>query len=248
MTLKSGASVVKAIQTHLWIGHLFTMGIAVLALAIAPAAHAATVAATTTNSGSQGCCGDFSLGWQFTVNVPIKVTDLGRLDSEGDGSFASATARLYNWNTGAALATTTIVAGVGGEVNGNYTNYYAPITPTVLTPGTEYLVAVETRGNDALAGEDYVFDVAITLAPELNYSGFGRATQQGFSGVMPATATQTVGSFVIVRGGSLASASYFGANFKYTVIPEPATYTMLLLVLSVTGLTRQSRSRQQIVV
>lgn len=185
-------------------------------------AHATTVAATTNNGGSPGCCGVFSLGWQFTVDTPLLLTALSRLDSEADSTFPSSTARLFNWDTTFPLADATVVAGVNGEVNGMHTFYYASTTPTsvLLLPGTNYLIAVEVSAND------YVFDVDVTLPSEVNYVT-GRATAIGATGIMPNVADTSSSSFPIVRSGTPAAASYFGANFKFDRIDHYMVYGLL---------------------
>ncbi len=76
---------------------------------------------------------NYTMGYHFTPSVNGSVTSLG-------GYFnGNKTVRLYNKNTGATLATT--------SVNSNNSWTYSPITPVALVAGQTYTVAVVVGGS-----------------------------------------------------------------------------------------------------
>ena len=180
-----------------------------MVLAASPGLFADTVPMVTVNgAGTTGPGLPFSLGYTFTVDDPLSVAALGRFDINGGGLATDALARLYNWDTGAALASATISAGSAGEPAGAYNAHYADLaTPVALSPGTTYLAAVEVTGGD------FIYDAPVTWAGGITY-GSGKATQVNFP-TMPATAGES--TFPIDR--DIAGASYLGPNLKITTDP-----------------------------
>lgn len=159
---------------------------------------------TAENPGTAGPASDFSLGYRFTVTGTIQLTHLGRVDYDGGGLVVPALARLYNWDTGVALAETSIPAGMSGrETNGALAVHYAALGTAInLRPGTNYLVAVEVTGGD------FGYDLGATMASAVQWVE-GRATPVGFP-TMPATASAE--TFAILRPEPKA---YMGASFKF---------------------------------
>ncbi len=186
-------------------------------IAAASALRADIPAWTAQTTGAPGLASDFSLGYRFIVTNAIQLTHLGRVDYDGGGLAAPALARLYNWDTGAALADVTVPAGMAGrETNGALAVQYAVLANAIiLNPGSNYLVAVE-----AAAG-DFGLDVAVTMADAVQWVE-GRATPVG-SPAMPATAS--VASFAI--DNSTNAKCYLGPSFKY-VLPPTGTLTLTL--------------------
>jgi len=99
---------------------------------------------TAQDVGTPGPPESFSLGYRFTVTNLIQLTQLGRVDYDGNGLAVPTLARVYNWDSGAVLADVIIPAGfTGRETNGMLPVHYAALTnPISLLPGTNYLVAV----------------------------------------------------------------------------------------------------------
>ncbi|MEI6781900.1 MAG: sialate O-acetylesterase [Verrucomicrobiota bacterium] len=176
--------------------------------ALFPAARclqAASPAWTAANTGTAGPNSAFSLGYRFTVTNTIQVTHLGRVDYKGGGLAVPALARLYNWDTGAALASVTVPAGMSGrETNGVLAVHYAALTNAIsLSPGVNYVVAVEVTGGD------FGYGINATMADEVRWIE-GLATPVG-SPAMPTTANGT--TFAITN--SADATCYLGASFKF---------------------------------
>jgi len=188
-----------------------------LVSAIGPGACAETIPMITVNGqGTLGPNLPFSLGFTFTVDDPLSVSALGRFDINGGGLASDAVARLFNWDTGAALASTTILAGSTGEPAGIYNAHYADLAaPVALDPGTTYLAAVE------VTGQDFIYQAPVTWAGGVNY-GSGKATLVG-SPAMPATADATTFGIDYPTG-----ASYLGPNLKIVGEPPVTTSTQAM--------------------
>jgi hypothetical protein len=179
--------------------------IALLLLTTSVAISADTPAWTAQDAGTRGQAGDFSLGYRFTVANLIQLTQLGCVDYDGDGLAMPALARLYNWDSGAALAETIIPAGITGrELNGVLGVQYAALTNAItLLPGTNYLVAVEVTGGD------FASDVVATMANQVQWIE-GRSTPAG-SPAMPATAT----SVSFPTANTINAKCFLGPSFKF---------------------------------
>lgn len=169
-------------------------------------AHGAVPAVTSNNSGTVVNAA-FSLGYVFTVNQNQELTALGQFDVAGNGAVATAKVALFNWSTGAKLVETTLAGAVLEETGVYDTHFKSLPTAIALTPGTQYLIAVEAAPND------FVYDSAkqgmMTLNSAVDWIA-GRATALG-SPAMPTTATSA--TFSIVRTAEV-NGSYFGPNMK----------------------------------
>jgi hypothetical protein len=178
-------------------------------------ATAATTAVTVDVAGTMVGI-PFSLGYRFDVAQPISVTDLGKFDVDGGGIADGTLVRLYDWTSGAEIATATLGSTSTMETTGSYNSYFESITPVTLNPGT-YLLATES------AAGDFVYTLgsltSVTFAPGVTWVE-GRATPVG-SPAMPATADAT--TFLIARS---EDSSYFGPNFKFDAVPEPGTFVL----------------------
>lgn len=128
----------------------------------------------------------FGLGYTFTVDTEIIVTELGRFDIDGAGLKADALSRLYNWDTGQAIAEVTITPSSPAETTGIFNSYFEAIHPVVLVPGTTYLLATEVGAGD------FYFDQTRTIATfsaSINHL-VGKATPVG-SPSMPEIADES---------------------------------------------------------
>jgi hypothetical protein len=156
----------------------------------------------------------FSLGWEFTANANLNVTDLGiftdgpRIESHDVGIF----------NVGGTLIASTSVL-TSDPTTGNFA-YHALPTPVTLTAGQAYWI-MSTSGividPDTGHADHYTFTpTSITVDPALTYlqSGFTEGTSLAF----PVTTDGTPDAF-------------FGPNFVFAtdivaVVPEPSTAFM----------------------
>jgi hypothetical protein len=190
---------------------LSVLSLAVVAFGFVGAAHADIVAATPTDSASIRQAQPFAVGWEFTVNQTISITSLGAFDVAGDGHPTDQKVRLYDSTNDAILATATIASSASAESVGGYNAYFQSITPITLTTGKHYIVA----SDQAVGGDFMVSNAAFGSAINMVQ---GQATW--FDGNLP----DSISGF----DTRVANASpYFGANFKYSAVPEPATAMLL---------------------
>lgn len=190
---------------------LFVLSAAVVVFGFTGAAQADIVAATPTDSASIRAVQPFAVGWEFTVNQSISVTSLGAFDIAGDGHPTDQKVRLYDSTNDAVLATATIPTSATVETVGGYNTYFQTITPVTLTTGKHYIIASDQAASGDFMVSNAAFGSAITLVQ-------GQATW--FDGNLP----DSVSGFDI----RVANASpYFGANFKYSAVPEPTTMMLV---------------------
>jgi hypothetical protein len=171
----------------------------------------AAPAATSNIAGNHDVALPFSLGYVFTVAQSVEVGALGQFDVLGNGAVGTAKVALFNWDTGAKIAETTL-AGATLEETGFYDTRFSSITPVILGPGTRYLLATEVAANDFAYGNGIM-----TFDPAIQWQA-GRATPVD-SPAMPATANSS--TFPIERTTE-AGGSYFGPNLKLTTVEPPS--------------------------
>lgn len=146
----------------------------------------------------------WTLGWKFTVNAPYAVDSLGVYDSGQDGLAGPAQVGLWLASDGDPLVQATVASGTAGELDGYFR--FTAVTPTILTPGTEYIVGSYLSGGlaTALFGGNGTVDPLVTVL-EVRYSPFGSA-----SFVFPSeTDSGTDG------------AAFLGGNFRGSASPVP---------------------------
>ncbi|MDN5940480.1 MAG: DUF4082 domain-containing protein [Nitrospira sp.] len=147
----------------------------------------------------------WTLGWKFTVNSLSTVESLGVYDSDRDGLSVTAQVGLWLATGGDPLVQTTVPSGTAAALDGHFR--FAPIAPTLLTPGTEYIVGsylAEGLATSFFSGNGAV-DPRVNVI-DARYSAFGSAAFE-FPGL---TDPGTDG------------AAYLGGNFQLTPVPLPA--------------------------
>jgi hypothetical protein len=146
----------------------------------------------------------WTLGWRFTVNSPSTVASLGVYDSGQDGLVGSAQVGLWLATGGDPIVQTTVSSGTAATLDGHFR--FAPITPTLLTPGNEYIVGSYLSGElaTALFGGNGVVDPRVNVI-DARYSSTGSAAF-GFPGLTDPGAD---------------GAAFLGGNFHLTPVPLP---------------------------
>lgn len=168
----------------------------------------------------------WTLGWKFTVNRPYAVDSLGVYDSGQDGLVGSAQVGLWLASGGTPLVQTTVASGTAGELDGYFR--FTAIAPTLLSPGTEYIVGSYLRRNlaTALFGGNGTVDPLVNVI-DARYSPTGRPSF-GFPGL---TDPGTEG------------AAFLGGNFRGSVSPVPLPAAAWLFGSGLAGLLFSARKR-----
>ena len=112
-----------------------------------PVGHQAyQIAANHTTGNQTGHTG--SLGYDFTVNAPIDITQLGFYDSGLDGLVNSHTVDITNQNNTQTFATAAIPAGTAATLSDGY-RFVTLASPVVLAPGTYRIWGYNFGNGDA---------------------------------------------------------------------------------------------------
>jgi hypothetical protein len=147
-----------------------------------------------------------TLGWRFTVNQDIIVTQLGFFDpTPGDPLSQVHDVGLWT-SAGVLLASTTV------QTNSPLTDSFRfePVSPVQLFAGNLYVIGAEFYPPNLDTYRQFI--PTVTTAPQINFVG------DTLSG--PNTGFSFPGAFTNNKGR-------IGPNFQFTPIPEPATLTLL---------------------
>jgi hypothetical protein len=169
----------------------------------------------------------FTLGWTFTVDDSILVTQLGLFDSLQNGLLESHDIGIWD-DDGILVAATTIGSGTSGELINNFR--YVGIDPVTLDSGAYTIGAFFGTGVEPLVFAGTATGFA--SSPRIVFGSAAFSNQPGLD--LPDT--------------PFAGQGYFGPNFIHddasgTTIPEPGT--LVLLASGVAGLGSRLRRRRQ---
>jgi hypothetical protein len=167
----------------------------------------------------------FTLGWTFTVDDDIVVTQLGLFDSLQNGLAESHEIGIWD-EVGTLVAAATIGSGVSGLLIDNFR--YVEIVPVTLVAGGYTIGAFFGTGEEPLvfAGDA----TGLVTSPQI---AFGSAA---FSNQSSLTLPDTL------FGGD----GYFGPNFVHddisaATIPEPGTLALIASGVATLGFRRRKR-------
>lgn len=186
----------------------FLLIVAVAALVV-PAAFANLIAFTIDNTTGQALANSpFTLGWVFTTNHSIKVTQLGLFDDSLNGLVDSYQIGIFD-AAGNLLGSTTIANGTTDPLINQFR--YAPLASAItVAAGQQYEI-----GALVLTGDDPpVFPgnaMNFSANPAINFVESSFALGGTLSAPLNSVTTQP---------------GYFGPNFTF-VTPEPGTLVLI---------------------
>jgi hypothetical protein len=168
--------------------------------------RADVAAFTFTGVTNDATNGAWSLGYEFQVNAPITVTQLGFYDSGQDGLAESHAVGIYDLSQN-LLVSGTVDAGTTDALVGFFR--YKAVDPTLLGVGT-YVIAA------ASGTENYTWDpIGLSSAPEVTWV----EDRYLFGSVLAFPADGPNGRIGI-----------FGPNFEFgpavSSVPEPSTLAL----------------------
>jgi hypothetical protein len=184
---------------------------------MATGAGASTVAFDVTPGGGYGTSAA-TLGYEFTVNAAVKVTDLGVYDGGGNGFAGSIEVGIWD-SVGTLLASTTLASGTVEALTDGFR--YKSIAALLLTTGTYRI------GAALGAFEIYTQFAGITNNTSLVSHGTSYVT----SGSGLNRPTTTFGD----------AGAYFGPNMMIAAVPLPAALPLLLAALGGLGFVASRR-------
>ena len=168
---------------------------------VAPAATAISFASPGNYNYAEG----WSLGFKFSPESDICVTSLGYYDYFPDGISDSHPAGIYD-SSGSLLLLATISSASYLEDSFRYED----VTSTLLTSGEEYYCMVLTSNADAYTWNPSGF----LVSQSIDFLGTAVYSHHATHLTFPDKVYPEVNGF-------------FGANFKFTSVPGPASILLL---------------------
>lgn len=169
-----------------------------------------------------------TVGWEFTVNADIFVTDLGIWNSDTQGGFEGLTSdhRIGIWDLVSGALLVDGSAGPGGTVVGEWT--YSSVTSTMLSTGNRYVIGALYNAGGVGDGDNYISSAtSVSMDPTINFGGGHSPLVADLGFALPET----------FSGGT--SFGRFGPNFLFSPVPTPGS--MAILGLGGLMVTRRRR-------
>jgi acyl-CoA thioesterase I len=186
---------------------IIRIALGLLCLAVTVTARAETgitAVGFDAGSGTPDADGN-SLGWMFTPNTNITVTDLGFLNGLVTGGSAGTqhAVGIYDTTSKTLLGTTTVANGASGDTS--LFKYSKLNTPITLLAGTQYTIAGVTNG------DRWLFNTAnLTHASQLSCDFMSGPYHS------QTDATLNYPDVLFPYPSMLTSGGFFGPNMKYS--------------------------------
>ena len=211
-----------------WLRSLCLLYLVASGLGITSTAGADTIALSFSGNRGESSMPDASFGWQFTLNDPVLVTQLGvwdglrRFGPPQGGLGESHTVTIWDLS-GIALAQATVPVGMTATLVDDF-RYVSLASPVSLAPGT-YIIGAYYAGTSPTPDGAAFFANGLTTASEVSYN----------AGVM------WDGSGAPNTAPTEDADGYFGPNFQFTAVPESSASILVIfgaILLLGTGLNR----------
>jgi hypothetical protein len=204
----------------------FSLATVFLTLAVSQPSTAATIAVDLVGGGLQnGSPVSVTIGWGFTLGIPLTVTDLGYF-AGNSGLVDPHPVGIWD-SVGSLLAAGTVPSGAAGSLVSGFR--FVPITPVILGAGA-YTIGGYDNGTSP---DPFLFQVqSITPVAGLSF-GPGTLFTNANSLTRPTTAVP-----------EFNQNGFFGPNFLVgtpTAIPEPGALGITLLGLAIVFAFSKSR-------
>ena len=188
-------------------------------------ANAATIALQWSGTGSGGFSAH-TRGWEFSSSASIDVTSLGWFDFANDGLADSHKVGVWD-SLGNLLMTGTVAAGNADPLLAGFRYTSALSGTTTLAAGSYVVAGLSTNADQTWRN---VSPAAVTTGPEISY-------------IEDRTSGTSVFEYADFHQGF--DVGYFGANFQYNAVPEPAALPLSLLGLVLLGVATRARRRSK---
>jgi hypothetical protein len=157
-----------------------------------------------------------TIGWSFTANSNVTVTQLGFFDNTPATPLSTSHAVGIWTNVGLLLGSSVV------QTNSPITNgfRYVPTIPFQLNAGQNYVIGAlvldpPDNDNAFISGVPGSSPLSTTTAPEISYGG-------SRSGIVSSN---------LMIPENLFPVDFFGPNFQFSVTPVPAPPAILLVGL-----------------
>ena len=162
----------------------------------------------------------FTLGWEFTVDETITVTQLGKYLLNNNTTLSQdSSAGIWRVSDAQLLGSVTIPTSAIAVLDAANQKvvFESLVTPIVLQPGYTYRIGVEEFGGGDPYGRTNNGMTASALAASPIHLGVGVYTQH------PVGFAEPESSF------GLPGQNYFGPNMRFTVrsVPEPSSLVLV---------------------
>jgi hypothetical protein len=163
----------------------------------------------------------YTLGWAFTLSKDVIVGELGYYDSRKDDLLEDHNVGIFDYS-GTLLMSAVVVPG---DTLDSWWRWNGTIKGSTYLKAGRYVIG----GSTGLIDE-YTWDpVGFVTAPEVTFVEDRYVADGGFGLTFPD----------VSAGGTTG---WFGPNFKYEAVPEPATMAALGLGLAAVAARRRRKS------
>ena len=189
-----------------------------------------TAFTTDTTFSGVGRSNEATVGWEFTANMPMTITEIGYFDSSGDGLMSSHQIGIWDANQNLILSTS-VPQGTSATLDGAFR--WISISPLSLTAGQSYVIAATLQ--------DFPDDRILVMSDAVNL-----AFDPAVSFVEDRYEIWNPGLNYPAASDGRELLTYLNANFRGDVVPVPAAIWLFASgLLGLIAIGRFGASRSQ---